>query len=212
MINLDIAQRLSKYRSVLYKLKGLGFVKVFSDNLGDALGISPALVRKDFSQFNLTDHKRGGYRVDSLLEKLNRMLGKDRAQKIVIVGCGKIGTALINYQGFAREGIEIVAGFDVDPAVLNATAPVPILDLKEFKPFVRRAGIKVAILTVPDNAAAQVLDLLQACDLRGVLNFAPLQLKGSEKCLIRNINIGMEIENLFYHLRFSGKLGDVAKA
>ena len=70
----------------------------------------------------------------------------------------------------------------------------------------------MAILTVPDNAAAQVLDLLQACDLRGVLNFAPLQLKGSEKCLIRNINIGMEIENLFYHLRFSGKLGDVAKA
>ena len=129
MINLDIAQRLSKYRSVLYKLKGLGFVKVFSDHLGDALGISPALVRKDFSQFNLTGHKRGGYRVDSLLEKLNRMLGKDRAQKIVIVGCGKIGTALINYQGFAREGIEIVAGFDVDPAVLNATAPVPILDL-----------------------------------------------------------------------------------
>ena len=212
MLNLDIAQRLSKYRSVLYKLKALGFVKVFSDNLGDALEVSPALVRKDFSQFSLTGHKRGGYRIDSLLEKLNRILGKDRAQKIVIVGCGKIGTALINYQGFAREGIEVVAGFDVDPAVINPAAPVPLFDLKELKAFAKREGIKVAIMAVPDSAATQVLDLLHACDIKGVLNFAPLQLKGSEKCLIRNINIGMEIENLFYHLRFSGKLSDAGKS
>lgn len=209
MMNQDIVQRLSKYRNVLYKLKGLGFVKVFSDNLGDALEISPALVRKDFSQFNLTGNKRGGYRIDDLLEKLNRLLGKDKPHKIVIVGCGKIGQALMNYHGFAREGIQVVAGFDVDPAILNPTAKTPIYDTKELKAFVKREGIKIAIMAVPDSAAAQVLDLLHACDLKGVLNFAPLQLKRTEKCIIRNINIGMEIENLFYFLRFSGKMGDV---
>jgi redox-sensing transcriptional repressor len=208
MMSQDSVQRLSKYRNVLYKLKGLGFVRVFSDNLGDALEISPALVRKDFSQFNLTGNKRGGYQIDGLLEKLNRLLGKDKPHKIVIIGCGKIGQALMNYHGFAREGIRVVAGFDVDPAVINPTAKVPIYDTRELKAFAKREGIKIAILAVPDGAATHVLDLVHACDIKGVLNFAPLQLKGSEKCSIRNINIGMEIENLFYFLRFSGKLGE----
>ncbi len=206
-MKLDIAQRLSQYRSVLYKLKALGFVRVFSDNLGDALELSPALVRKDFSLFHLTGNKRVGYQIDDLLAKLNRLLGKDKTQKIVIVGCGKIGQALMSYSGFAREGIQVVAGFDTNPAVINPHAPLPILDLKEFGPFIKREGIRIAIMAVPDNAAAQVLDVLRGSEIRGVLNFAPVPLRGGDHCIIRNINIGLEIENLFYHVKFSGKLG-----
>ena len=206
LIKMDIAHRLSQYRSVLYKLQALGFVKVFSDNLGDALELSPALVRKDFSLFHLTGNKRGGYQIDDLLAKLNRLLGKDKVQKIIIVGCGKIGQALMNYNGFHREGIQVIAGFDTNPAVINPAAAIPILDLKELKAYVKREGVRIAIMAVPDNAATQVLELLRSSEIKGVLNFAPVPLKGSDTCIIRNINIGLEIENLFYFVKFSGKL------
>jgi redox-sensing transcriptional repressor len=202
----DIAQRLSQYRSVLYKLKALGFVRVFSDNLGDALEISPALVRKDFSTFSLTGNKRGGYRIDDLLDKLNRLLGKDKVQRIIIVGCGKIGQALMSYSGFTREGIQVVAGFDSNAAVIAPQASIPILDIKELKTYVKREGIRIAIVAVPDNSASHVFDLLRAAEIKGILNFAPVPLKGAEGCVVRNINIGLELENLFYLVRFAGKV------
>src|SRR5210317_866526 len=98
--NEEVINRLLKYRQVMQKMKSLGFVRVFSDNLADAVGVSPSLVRKDFSMFELTGQKRGGYQIDSLLKGLNVILGKDKKQKIIIVGCGKMGRALMNYNGF----------------------------------------------------------------------------------------------------------------
>ena len=97
--NQEVIRRLSRYRNVMRKMKGLGLVKVFSDNLADAVGVSSSLVRKDFSMFNLTGNKRGGYRIDDLVAKLNVLLGKDKKQKIVIIGCGKLGQALMNHNG-----------------------------------------------------------------------------------------------------------------
>lgn len=201
----DMIQRLSKYKSLLYKIKSLGFVKVFSDNLGDAVGISSALVRKDFSTVGLSGNRRGGYKIDDLIERLNKILGKDEVQKIVIVGCGKIGTALINYNGFEREGIKVVAGFDIRSELVNPQAPIPVYDMGELPAFARKNDIHIAVMTVPEEAAAQVLDTLVAAGIKGVLNFTPIQLKGSEKCWINNINIALEIENLFYFVRFAQK-------
>ncbi len=194
----EMVQRLSNYRSVLCKLKTLGFVKVFSDNLGDALGISSSQVRKDFSQFDLTGNKKGGYQVDKLIDKLNLILGKNDVQKIVVVGCGKIGTALMNYNGFSRESIKVVAGFDTDPTVINPKGLIPIHDLSDLKSFVTKENIKIAIVTTPESGAARVQDLLLESGICGILNFTPVKLKGSENCVVHNVNIEQEIENLFY--------------
>lgn len=206
-MNRDMIQRLTKYKSLLHKLRALGFVKVFSDNLGDAVGISSALVRKDFSTVGLTGHRRGGYKIDDLIERLNKVLGKDTIQKIIIVGCGKIGTALINYRGFEREQIQAVAGFDVKPERIDPKAPIPILPMSDLAAFVKKNGVQIAVMTVPEDAASQVLDALMNAGIKGVLNFTPLQLKGSERCWINNINIALEIENLFYYVRFAHKAG-----
>lgn len=196
---------MSQYKNVLYNLKSLGFVRVFSDNLGDAVGVSASLVRKDFSFFGLTGHKRGGYHIDDLIEKLNKILGKDEIQRVVIVGCGKIGTALINHHGFARERIKVVAGFDVNHDVINRDAPIPIYEVSELPEYIRRENIRIAVMAVPENATAQIMDMLLKSGIRGILNFAPVQLKGNDRCIIRNINIAMEIENLFSYVRFMQK-------
>ena len=198
-VNMDALKRLSNYKNVLFKLKSLSFVKVFSDNLGDAIGVSAAQVRKDFSNFGLTSgNKKGGYLVDELLEKLKDLLGKGEIQKVVIVGCGKMGKAIMNYGGFSVEGMKVIAGFDTNPGIVEPDSKIPIYDLSDLKEVVKKEKVSVAIMTVPETASAQVFDVLQSAGIKGVLNFAPVQLRSTDECVVHNINIALEIENMFY--------------
>ena len=97
MVNRQCIIRLSRYKNALNRLKGLNFVRVFSDNLADAAGVTAAQVRKDFSLFGITGNRRGGYKVEELTDQLNRILGKDQLQEVVVVGMGNIGQALDQY-------------------------------------------------------------------------------------------------------------------
>ncbi|MDD5281342.1 MAG: redox-sensing transcriptional repressor Rex [Candidatus Omnitrophica bacterium] len=205
MTNKNCIIRLSRYKNALYRLQTLGFVKVFSDNLADAVGGTASQVRKDFSIFGISGNKKGGYQIDSLLEKLNSILGKDQLQKVIVVGAGHIGSALMRYRGFEKEGIKIVAGFDIDPAKINRSSPVPVLPLEEVKAFVKSNGIRIAILAVPDIAAQQAADLICVSGIKGILNFAPLGLKAAEGCIINNVNLEIELENLIYFVNVTEK-------
>jgi redox-sensing transcriptional repressor len=190
---------------VLEKLKALGMVKVYSDNLAASVGVSSAVVRKDFSIFGLTGHRRAGYRIDDLLEQLSRILGREHPLKVAIVGCGKIGTALINYRGFEAQGVRIVAGFDVNPSKINPLAVPPVYSMDEFERVVNSEGLRVAILATPENAAARVAERMMAGGIHGILNFAPIPLKGGSTCMVQNIDIGLELENLYYFVRLAAK-------
>ena len=201
--HIDIIHRLSKYRDVMIKLKGLGLVKIFSDNLADSLGVSPSLVRKDFSMFQLSGHKRGGYQITDLLEKLNAILGKDQLQNLIIIGYGKMGQALLNYNAFRRAGLQVVAAFDSNNALVQEEASIPIYHILKLSEYLATHAVKVAVLTVPETAAAQLVESLQHTSIRGIVNFAPVALKGSPECIIHNINIEQEIENVFYRIHFA---------
>ena len=203
-LNKSTILRLARYLRVLLKLKSLGFVKVFSNNLGDAIGVTPAVVRKDFSIIAIPGNKRGGYNIDKLLDYLGAVLGKNQPHDVVIAGCGKIGSALMEYKEFTKDGIRVAAGFDADPARVNTRANVPVYDIKDMTEFIRSRGITVGIIAVPDAAAAHVLELMTTAGIQAVLNFAPVELKCGGGCLIHNVNLGLEIENLFYLV----KLGD----
>ncbi|MDR0993292.1 MAG: redox-sensing transcriptional repressor Rex [Verrucomicrobiota bacterium] len=201
----ELIHRLVRYKNILTKFKALGLSRVFSDNLGDADGISAALVRKDLSQARITlGNKRGGYPVEGLLNAIDAILGAQLKQRVVIVGCGKIGTALMNYSGFATDQVQILAGFDNHPERINpGAAPVPILPLSQLADFVKEHDVQVAVLAVPEEAAADVLDRLAAAGIRGVLNFTPVSFKANPILFVQNINIAFEMENLFYYVRFA---------
>ena len=205
IVQKEMIQRLVRYKNILLKFKSMGLSRVFSDNLGDAAGVSSSLVRKDFSLAHLAvGNKRGGYPIDVLLQRLDAILGTHILQRIIIVGCGKIGTALLNYKGFSNENVEVVAGFDNNPSRINpAATPIPILPVSQLAAFVKEQDIQVAVLAVPENAAAGILDQLAAAGVQGVLNFSPVQLKAGTSLFVQNINIAFEIENLFYYVRFN---------
>jgi redox-sensing transcriptional repressor len=212
-MNKEFILRLTKYKRLLYKLKALGFERVFSNNLGDAIGVTPALVRKDFSTLNLPGNKRGGYHIDTLIEKLDRLLGRDRPQNVIVVGCGRIGTALMEYSGFNSDGITIVAGFDISPDQVKHSAGVPIHHIDELEQYVAEHDIKVGVIAVPDTEASKVLDRMIDAGIRGILNFAPVELKCTRTdcphgTTIHNVNIALELEHLFYQVN-SEEAGEV---
>jgi len=198
MANRSCIIRLSRYKNALNRLKTLNFVRVFSDNLADAAGVTAAQVRKDFSLFGITGNRRGGYKVDDLADQLNKILGKEQLQEFVLIGVGNIGRALLHYPGFERSGINIAAGFDIDPVKYNPEGKPPVLPLEQLTEFAKSRNITLAIVAVPDYAAQQVLGLLLAAGIKGVMNFAPICLKAPSGCIVNNINLETELENLIY--------------
>jgi redox-sensing transcriptional repressor len=197
--------RLSRYRNALTRFQALGFIKIFSEYLADAVGVTSAQVRKDFSLFGVSGNKRGGYQIDALIAKLSSILGKNETQKVILVGAGQLGSALLNYRNFEKEGIKIVAAFDIDPAKHLQKNSIPVLSLEQITKFIKSNDIKIAIVTVPDVAAQATLDILVKAGIKGVLNFAPIELKVPVECVISNVNLAAELENLLYFVNLAQK-------
>lgn len=190
--------RLSRYKKALSRLRSLGFKKVFSDNLADAIGVTPSQVRKDFSVFELSGNKKGGYSIDDLLEKLNKILGKEDVEKVIIAGYGNIGSALLKYRGFEKEGIKIVAAFDTDQNKINRKAAIPVYHIDEMKDFIIKENIKTGIIAVPDMVAQQIVDTMIEGGIKGVLNFSPLFLRVPDDFVISYVNLEVELEGVIY--------------
>ncbi|MBN1559995.1 redox-sensing transcriptional repressor Rex [candidate division KSB1 bacterium] len=198
----DRIKRLLNYKNLLRQLQNLGFIKVFSDNIADALGISASLVRKDFAIFGIAGSQKGGYHIASILHTIHEILGKNEIQKIILIGAGRLGTALLNYgKGFTDEGIKIVAAFDIDPAKFDEKADVPILPMNSLVDYVRENDISFAIITVPESSARQVMDILKTEKIQGILNFTSLKVKNSDETIINNVNIEHELARLIYMVR-----------
>jgi redox-sensing transcriptional repressor len=197
-VSKKCVSRLSRYRKALIRFKNLGFVKVFSDTLGEATGVTSAQVRKDFSLFGIGGNKRGGYEINSLLDRMQVLLGKDQLHQVIVIGVGNIGRALIQYKGFEKEGISIVAGFDIDPVKINTKAPTPILPIQELNEFVKKHEIEIAILAVSEIAAQEACNILVQAGIIGILNFAPIRLQAPEHVEINTVNLQVELENLIY--------------
>ena len=205
-INRKCILRISRYKSALKRLKSLGFVKVFSANLADAGGVTASQVRKDFSMFGITGNRRGGYNVDELTLRIREILGKNELQKVVVVGVGNIGKALLRYKGFESSGIKVVAAFDIDPAKLDLSSDVPVLPLDDFRSFIQDHTIKIGILSVPEAAAHHISEIMVSAGIKGILNFAPLQLRANDDVVvISNINLEVELENLIYFVNVQEK-------
>jgi redox-sensing transcriptional repressor len=181
-------------------MQELGFETVYSYNLGRETGVSPEQVRKDFSQFGIKGNKKGGYNINELLITIREIFRKDELQKVIVVGVGNIGNAVLQYKGFQKNMIEIVAAFDIDPSKYRKKKQaVPVYSLDKLTKIVKEFEVKTAILTVPERVAQDVTNLLIEAGIRGILCFAPTVLKVPPHITINNIHIGHELESLIYH-------------
>jgi redox-sensing transcriptional repressor len=206
MVDRERVLRLLTYKSILLRFKSLGFIRVFSDNIAEALDISASLVRKDFGIFGISGSQKGGYHIDYILEKINQIIGTDELQKVIIIGVGRIGEALMNYKGFANDGIHILAGFDTDLAKMGSHYEVPVFPMEKMQAYIKENEIKIAIMAVPELVAQHTFELLKDAGIRGILNFTPLKIKSTKSVVVNQVNIEHELANLIYFVNNESKM------
>jgi len=193
--------RLSLYYRVLERLNQNRIDTVSSDALAKAAGVKPTQLRKDLTYFGQFGTRGLGYKVESLLAKLSGVLRTTRFQPVILVGAGNLGSALLRYDGFAKEGFEITAAFDIRPEGSKAeNCKVPVYPVEQMKAFVRENGIKLAILAVPGLVAQEVTNQLVESGIQAILNFSPLILQVPPQVVVNNVNLAIELENLTYFI------------
>ena len=197
-------RRICLYLRQLEAFRSRKLTTVSSKQLGDALGLSDAQVRKDLAYFGQFGHAGIGYRVEELIERCRHILGTDRTWNVILIGAGNLGRALSAYEGFDRRGFKLVAVFDSDPEKAGQSVPgaesLVIRPLDELAKAMPDLDAKLGILAVPAAAAQQVADRLVDAGIKGILNFAPISLAAPDDVQVSNVDLAVQLEQLPFAL------------
>ncbi|MGB3562484.1 MAG: redox-sensing transcriptional repressor Rex, partial [Thermoanaerobaculia bacterium] len=156
-----ILNRLSLYLRCLRTLQDQGVQRVSSQQLADQFHLSAALIRKDLAQFGEFGIRGTGYDVEHLIDRLHSALGLDQQHPLLVVGMGRLGTALARYLGFNDATFRVVAVLDNDPAKVGQdVGDLTIRHTEEMVEIVREYGVEIGVLTVPAEAAQPAYDAL----------------------------------------------------
>jgi redox-sensing transcriptional repressor len=192
-------RRLSLYLRVLSTLEKEGASTVSSKELASREKLTPAQVRKDLSLFGSFGTSGLGYRVKELRAQIAGILGIDRIWYVAVFGVGNIGSALVGYKEFTRQGFIITKLFDNDQRKIGSNHKgIVVSDIRNMKQEVKEAGVEIAIIAVPATVAQRIVDDLVAIGIRAFLNFAPINLKVPSDVYLRNENMAMELEYLSF--------------
>lgn len=194
--------RLSIYQRCLQRLIENGVNTVSSESLAGVAGVKPTQLRKDLAYFGQFGTRGLGYGVDTLVGMIRDALGRNRLQPVILVGAGNLGSALLRYGGFKKEGFEIVAAFDEDSMKAGKEVDgVPVIDQSDLVDFVREHDVRMAILAVPVGAAQRAVDQMVGAGVQAVLNFSPTMVEVPEHVMVKNVDLAVELENLSYFVR-----------
>lgn len=196
-----VSQRLSLYLRQLQTLERQGQLTVSSRDLARALGLTAAQVRKDLAYFGPFGQRGVGYRVAALVAKIRRILGTDRCWRVVLVGVGHLGQALIRYKGFKNQGFEIVCLLDADPRLTGRRYErLEVRPIGELVSVVQDHRAEIAVVAVPAEAAQSVVDRLLAAGVRGILNFAPVALRVPPQVSLVAVDLSIQLEQISHQL------------
>jgi len=194
-----VVNRLSMYLRELQHFIGDGKETTSSSQLGDRLGFTDAQVRKDLAHFGHFGHPGIGYRCDELVGAIRKILGTDRQWRVVLVGVGNLGRALLGYRGFIRQGFSLIAAFDADPAKVGQELEgVPIYDISQLSKVVTEEKVELGLVAVPAADAQNVADRLVAAGVGGILNFAPVTLTVPPGVSKVGVDLARELEQVTF--------------
>jgi len=194
--------RLSIYQRCLQILRENAVETVSSEALAKAAGVKSAQLRKDLACFGNFGTRGLGYNVETLSATIGETLGTTHLQPVILVGVGNLGSALLRYSGFNKEGFEIVAAFDSRHDLVRGTGSrIPVLPAVSLTEFIQENAVKLAILAVPAAVAQQVVNELVTAGVQAILNFAPVVLEVPENVVVNNVDLAVELENLSYFIR-----------
>jgi redox-sensing transcriptional repressor len=199
-----VIDRLPLYTRALSTLEAEAREVVSSQELGTRLGVTPAQIRKDLSYFGRFGKQGRGYNVRKLLDELQRILGLDRQWRMALVGVGKLGRAILGYEGFAPQGFRIVQAFDTDPKrVGEQLNGLTVKSADDLESALSANPVDVGIVAVPAEIAQSVINTLVKCGVRAILNYAPIAAQVPRGVHLKRIEPVLALQSMTYYLKNS---------
>jgi redox-sensing transcriptional repressor len=200
-ISEPTTNRLSIYLRCLNELSAAGVKTVSSEELARRFHLNSAQIRKDLAYFGEFGIRGVGYYVEDLKNHIIKILGLDREHRVCIIGAGRLGTALADYNGFKKSCFSVVALFDIDKSKIGQkVGSSPIYDFKDFQKIARLEKLDIAVIAVPASAAQEVLDEVVKAGIKAVLNFAPTPLKADDSVKVKTVDLTTSLESLAFFL------------
>jgi redox-sensing transcriptional repressor len=195
-------RRLSTYYRILKQLEAQGDTEpLSSERMSQLTGFTAAQVRRDLAYFGSFGKRGVGYDIAELQYSLKEILGLDHPWSIALIGAGNLGTALLSYPGFSARGFHFVAAFDADATKHGRRfGNIVVRPIEELPTAVQEQHISMAVLAVPAGEAQRVADAVVSAGIKGILNFAPVQLQVAKDVHLARVDLSIEIEYLSYLL------------
>ena len=197
-ISPKVIERLTKYLRCLENLTPEDYIS--SEELAEKMGFTAAQVRKDLSNFGEFGVRGKGYQIRTLHSDIEKILGVHKTNNIIIIGLGRLGSALLSESEFTKESFNIVGIFDnSEEKIGNEVRGLKVRDIKEIPYFLQsKDKVEIAIITVPKFAAQEVTDYIVNAGIKAVLNFTPVNLEAPETVAIQNIDLYAKLQELNY--------------
>lgn len=193
--------RLSVYSRFLAQAERLGVITVSSGDIASGVGVSSAQVRKDLAYFGEFGTRGVGYNVSELYRHTKKILGLNNEWSVVIVGAGKLGSALAAYGGFRERGFCVEAIFDNDPDRIGKKVEgLEVLPIERLQAFLADSPAEIGVIAVPAAGAQEVCDQLVSAGIKAILNFAPRVITVPDDVVLRNVDLSVNLEILTFNL------------
>ena len=207
-----VIKRLPRYHRYLGELLREGRLRISSSELSEIMGVTASQIRQDLNCFGGFGQQGYGYNIKYLFGKISELLGVSEGFRAVIVGAGNLGRALAATHMFERRGVERLALFDNNPNIIGTKIyGIPVYSTEELYDFCIREKVHIGVLTVPKEAAYQVASVMADAGVRGIWNFANMELElDHDSVIIENIHLGDSLMTLCYEIKnsFDGEESD----
>jgi len=195
-------ERLSQYRRILMTCLDKGTQNIFSHELAGLLHITPVQVRRDLMLIGYTGTLRRGYDVRDLVKMISRIIDFDQGIKVIVIGVGLLGSAIINYFTGKKTGLSIVGAFDIDPEIVNRVyAGVPCYPVEKLSEIIRADDIDIAILTVPPSESVNTTQNLVMAGIKGILNYTSTPVNVPAHVYLEEYDMITSLEKVAYFVK-----------
>lgn len=200
-ISQAVIGRLPRYFRYLGELKDEGIERISSQELSDIMKVTASQIRQDFNNFGGFGQQGYGYKVEYLYEEIGKILGLDKKHNLIIIGAGNLGQALANYMNFERRGFLFRGLFDNNPALYGKKIrEMEVRPMEELSAFVRDNNIDIAVLTIPKTCAVSVAEQLVKDGIKGIWNFAHVDLNVPKNIQVENVHLSDSLMKLTYNI------------
>ena len=200
-VSMAVIKRMPKYYRYLGELVKNDVDRISSKELGEKIGFTASQIRQDLNNFGDFGQQGYGYNVKELHNQIGAILGVGKEYNAVLIGAGNIGQAIANYSRFTDIGLGITAIFDANPKLVGMRIrDVEIKDIDELKGYLEENHIDMGILCVPRINAQKVCDVLVYGGVRGIWNFAPIDLHVPETVKVENVHLSESLLTLVYQM------------